>query len=86
MELEGNETPTYKILGCDTPERASTIKQEMEKIGVDVIIISKPEDLYEYSNVTVMDKNNVVMVFKVPVNFNTIEMFQHMSKCLQTTS
>lgn len=74
LALERNKTPTYTIIGNDIPEHASTIKQEMEKMGADVIIIPKPEDL------------NVVMVFNVPVNIDTVEMFQRMNKCLQNTS
>ena len=86
MELEGNETQTYRILGGDTPEHASTIKQEMKKIGVNVTIISKPEDLHKYGSTATMKKNNVLMVFDVPVNVNTVEMFQRMHQCLEKTS
>lgn len=74
LALERNETSTYTIIGNDITEHASTIKKEMEKMGVDVIIIPKPENL------------NVVMVFNIPVNTNTVEMFQRMNKCLQNTS
>ena len=86
MELEGNKTQTYRILGDDTPDHASKIKQEMEKMGVGVTIISRSEDLHEYTNAATMKENNVVIVIDVPINVNTVEMFQRMYQCLQKAS